>query len=109
MTRQLRSVLLVLALFVGAPSCGSGEDGSPGGGADHGAFNDADIAFATVAQLSRWIETKKLTSERLTNIYLERINRLDPKLRSVITLTPDLALRQARAADRELFQRFCKP
>jgi len=64
--------------------------------------SDADIAFATVAQLSRWIETKKLTSERLTNIYLERIKRLDPKLRSVITLTPDLALRQARAADREI-------
>jgi Asp-tRNA(Asn)/Glu-tRNA(Gln) amidotransferase A subunit family amidase len=64
--------------------------------------SDADIAFATVAQLSRWIESKKLTSERLTNIYLERIRRLDPKLRSVITLTPDLALRQARAADREI-------
>src|SRR5688572_6030155 len=64
--------------------------------------SDADIAFATVAQLSRWIETKKLTSERLTNIYLERIARLDPKLRSVITLTRDLALRQARAADREI-------
>jgi Asp-tRNA(Asn)/Glu-tRNA(Gln) amidotransferase A subunit family amidase len=64
--------------------------------------SDADIAFATVAQLSRWIESKKLTSERLTNIYLERIRRLDPKLRSVITITPDLALRQARAADREI-------
>src|SRR5829696_7091266 len=63
---------------------------------------DADIAFATVAQLSRWIETRKLTSERLTNIYLERIKRLDSKLRCVITLTPDLALRQARAADREI-------
>src|SRR5829696_1053650 len=64
--------------------------------------NDADIAFASVAQLSRWIETRKLTSERLTRIYLDRIKRLDPKLRSVITLTPDLALRQARAADREI-------
>src|SRR5215204_5651480 len=64
--------------------------------------NDANIAFASVAQLSRWIETRKLTSERLTRIYLDRIKRLDPKLRSVITLTPDLALRQARAADREI-------
>jgi Asp-tRNA(Asn)/Glu-tRNA(Gln) amidotransferase A subunit family amidase len=64
--------------------------------------SDADIAFATVVQLSRWIETKQLTSERLANIYLERIERLDPKLRSVITLTRDLALRQARAADREI-------
>ena len=61
--------------------------------------SDADIAFATVAQLSRWIETRKLTSERLTQIYLDRIERYDPKLRAIITLTPDLALQQARAAD----------
>src|ERR1051325_11781495 len=32
--------------------------------------SDDDIAFAPVAQLSRWIESRKLTSERLTNIYL---------------------------------------
>ena len=64
--------------------------------------NDADIAYATVAQQARWIESRKLTSERLTNIYLQRITRLDPKLRSVITLTRDLAVRQARAADREI-------
>jgi hypothetical protein len=35
--------------------------------------SDADIAFASVAQLSRWIEQRKLTSERLTQIYLRRI------------------------------------
>ncbi|HEU4721619.1 MAG TPA: amidase [Gemmatimonadaceae bacterium] len=65
-------------------------------------MNDADIAYASVVQLARWIETRKLTSERLTNIYLARIARFDPKLRSVITLTRDVALRQARAADREI-------
>ncbi|HEX7959222.1 MAG TPA: amidase, partial [Terriglobales bacterium] len=43
--------------------------------------NDADIAFAPVWQLSRWIESRKLSSERLTNIYLARIARFDPKLR----------------------------
>jgi Asp-tRNA(Asn)/Glu-tRNA(Gln) amidotransferase A subunit family amidase len=64
--------------------------------------NDAEIAFAPVSQLSRWIETRKLTSERLTNIYLDRIKRFDPKLRAIITLTPDVALQQARAADREI-------
>jgi Asp-tRNA(Asn)/Glu-tRNA(Gln) amidotransferase A subunit family amidase len=64
--------------------------------------SDADIAFAPVSQLSRWIEAKKLTSERLTNIYLDRIKRFDPKLRAIITLTPDVALQQARAADREI-------
>jgi len=64
--------------------------------------NDADIAYAPVAQLSRWIESRQLTSERLTNIYLERLQRFDPKLRCVITLTRDLALAQAQQADREI-------
>ena len=49
-------------------------------------MKEEDIAFATVTQLSRWIETKKLTSERLTGIYLKRLEEFQPKLRCVITL-----------------------
>src|SRR5579864_2989482 len=64
--------------------------------------NDADIAFSPVTHLSRWIAQRKLTSERLTNIYLERIEKFDPKLHCVITLTRDLALAQARQADSEI-------
>ena len=64
--------------------------------------SDSDIAYAPVHQLSRWIETKKLTSERLTTIYLDRIQRFDGKLRSVITLTRDAALAQAKQADAEI-------
>ena len=64
--------------------------------------SDADIAFASVVQLSRWIESRQLTSERLTGIYLERLTRFDPKLRCVITLTRDHALAQARQADAEI-------
>src|SRR5258708_4536500 len=64
--------------------------------------NDADIAFSPVTQLSRWIEQRKLTSERLTQIYLRRIEQFDPKLRCIITLTRDLALTQARKADEEI-------
>jgi Asp-tRNA(Asn)/Glu-tRNA(Gln) amidotransferase A subunit family amidase len=63
---------------------------------------DEDIAYAPVTKLSRWIETRVLTSERLTRIYLERIKRYDGKLRSVITLTEDHALARARQADREI-------
>jgi len=63
---------------------------------------DEDIAFATVAQQSRWIETRRLTSERLTRIYLARLKRFDPQLRCVITLTEELALTQARQADAEI-------
>jgi len=64
--------------------------------------NEADIAFASVAQLSHWIESRQITSERLTNIYLDRLQRFDPKLRCVITLTKDHALDQARQADKEI-------
>jgi Asp-tRNA(Asn)/Glu-tRNA(Gln) amidotransferase A subunit family amidase len=64
--------------------------------------NDQDIAFAPVWQLSRWIETRQLTSERLTRLYLDRLQRFDPKLHCVITLTSDLALSQAQQADREI-------
>ena len=64
--------------------------------------NDADVAFAPVTQLSRWIEQKKLTSERLTNIYLRRIEQFDPKLRCVITLPKEQAIARARKADEEI-------
>ena len=64
--------------------------------------SDDAIAYATVTQLSRWIENKELRSERLTQIYLDRLQRFDPKLRCVITLTRDHALAQARQADTEI-------
>jgi Asp-tRNA(Asn)/Glu-tRNA(Gln) amidotransferase A subunit family amidase len=64
--------------------------------------NDEDLAFAPVTHLSRWIERRQLTSERLTNAYLDRLQRFNPKLRCVITLTRDLALKQAKQADAEI-------
>ncbi len=66
------------------------------------AARDEDIAYASVAQLSRWIEQKKLTSERLTTIYLARLQRFNPTLRCAITITGELALKQARQADAEI-------
>src|SRR5271170_3514177 len=64
--------------------------------------NDEDIAFAPVTHLSRWIESRKLSSQRLTNLYLERLQRFNPRLRCVITLTPELALAQSKQADEEI-------
>jgi Asp-tRNA(Asn)/Glu-tRNA(Gln) amidotransferase A subunit family amidase len=63
---------------------------------------DEEIAYAPLTQLSRWIEERKLTSGRLTHIYLDRLDRFNPKLRCVITLTRDLALAQAKIADEEI-------
>ena len=64
--------------------------------------NDEDIAFAPVIKLSRWIELRKLSSERITKLYLERIEKFDPKLHCVITVTRELALTQAKKADAEI-------
>ncbi len=64
--------------------------------------NDEDIAFATVTQLSRWIEQRKLSSERLTNLYLDRLEKFNPQLRCAITITRELALTQAKRADQEI-------
>jgi Asp-tRNA(Asn)/Glu-tRNA(Gln) amidotransferase A subunit family amidase len=64
--------------------------------------SDEAIAFAPVTELSRWIESRQLTSERLTTIYLSRIDRLDGKVRSVITVTKEHALARAKQADAEI-------
>jgi Asp-tRNA(Asn)/Glu-tRNA(Gln) amidotransferase A subunit family amidase len=63
---------------------------------------ESEIAFASVAELSGWIRTKQISSERLTQIYLRRLETYDPKLKCVITLTREHALEQARAADQEI-------
>jgi Asp-tRNA(Asn)/Glu-tRNA(Gln) amidotransferase A subunit family amidase len=64
--------------------------------------SDDAIAFAPVTQLSSWIESRQLTSQRLTDIYLGRIERLDRKIRSIITVTRDHAVARARKADDEI-------
>jgi Asp-tRNA(Asn)/Glu-tRNA(Gln) amidotransferase A subunit family amidase len=64
--------------------------------------NEEDIAYASVPQLGRWIKSRAITSERLTQIYLSRLEKFNPKLRCVITLTKDHALEQARRADAEI-------
>jgi Asp-tRNA(Asn)/Glu-tRNA(Gln) amidotransferase A subunit family amidase len=64
--------------------------------------SDDAIAFAPVTQLSRWIERRQLTSNRLTRIYLGRIEKLNPKINAIITLTKDHALARAAQADREI-------
>ena len=65
---------------------------------------DEDIAFAPVTHLSRWIEKRQLTSSRLTQIYLGRMEKFNPQLRCAITITRDLALQQAKRTDEEIAQ-----
>lgn len=64
--------------------------------------NMDDIAFWPVTDLAQLIESRRLSSVDLTQLYLERIERYDPLLHSVVTLTRDLAMQQATTADREI-------
>ena len=59
-----------------------------------------DVAFAPVTLLSEWLRRKTISSTELTKLYLERIERLDPKLHAVITLTPERAMKAAAAGRR---------
>jgi Asp-tRNA(Asn)/Glu-tRNA(Gln) amidotransferase A subunit family amidase len=64
--------------------------------------NVEDLAFATVPQLAELIRTRRVSSTDLTKMYLARLKKYGPKLLCVVTLTEDLALKQAAAADAEL-------
>ncbi|HLM23804.1 MAG TPA: amidase, partial [Pyrinomonadaceae bacterium] len=61
-----------------------------------------DLAFASVPQLAELIRTRKISSTELTKMYLGRLKRYGPKLLCIVTLTEDLALKQAAAADAEI-------
>jgi Asp-tRNA(Asn)/Glu-tRNA(Gln) amidotransferase A subunit family amidase len=61
-----------------------------------------EIAFYTIPQLASLIKSRKITSLALTQLYIARIKRFDGQLQSVITLTEDLALKQAAKADQEI-------
>jgi aspartyl-tRNA(Asn)/glutamyl-tRNA(Gln) amidotransferase subunit A len=53
----------------------------------------------TLAEIARGLADKKFSSEELTRSLLTRIAQLDPQINSFITLTEDLAITQAQAAD----------
>ena len=64
--------------------------------------NLEDLAFYSVVQLSELVRTRRITSTELTRMYIARLKRHGPQLESVVTLTEELALAQARVADEEI-------
>ncbi len=62
----------------------------------------ADIAFAPLTRLAGWIARRAISSRALTELYLARIAALNPRLFAYATVTADLALAEADAADRLL-------
>ncbi len=61
-----------------------------------------DLAFATAVQLADLLRAKKVTSVELTRMYLSRLKRFGPKLNCIVTLTEELAMKQAEQADAEI-------
>jgi Asp-tRNA(Asn)/Glu-tRNA(Gln) amidotransferase A subunit family amidase len=61
-----------------------------------------ELAFWPVTHLSQLIESRRVSSLDLTQMYLSRLKKYGPKLECVITLTEELALEQARRADGEI-------
>lgn len=64
--------------------------------------NRDDLAFYSLPQLASLLKNKKITSVALTQFFIGRLKKWGDTLQSVITLTEDLAMEQARAADREI-------
>ena len=64
--------------------------------------NLEDVAFWPIGKLAALVERKLVSSTELTQMYLGRLKRYQPLLNFYVTLTEDLALQQASAADREI-------
>ena len=61
-----------------------------------------DLPFATITELAAAYRARTLSPVEVTQAMLARIDRLDPALHSYLTLTPEIALAQARQAEAEI-------
>lgn len=64
--------------------------------------SSGDLAFLPVSALARLVENREVSPIELTRLYLERLDTLGEKLHCVVSLTEDLAMKQARAAEAEI-------
>ena len=64
--------------------------------------NIEDVAFWPVVQLSQLLKTRQVTSLELTEMYLARLHKYNPKLNCVVTFLDDVARAQAKQADSEI-------
>ena len=61
-----------------------------------------DVAFWPIAHLAHLLKTRQVTSVDLTRMYLDRLSRFNATLNFVVTFTDELAMTQARQADKEI-------
>lgn len=62
----------------------------------------ADLHFLTIAKAAELIQTRKISPVELTQALLARVAELDPQINAFITVTAELALQQARQAQKEI-------
>jgi Asp-tRNA(Asn)/Glu-tRNA(Gln) amidotransferase A subunit family amidase len=118
MTRTLQTVASLHKLDIGyavapvahfnpapwdAPSGGRGKvDWRPKPAAAVRPDKDDDLAFLPLTQLAKLIEQRQITSVELTKVYLARLKKYDPALLCVVSLTEELALKQAADSDKDI-------
>lgn len=64
----------------------------------------SELYFLTIAEAARLIQSRKISPVELTQTLLERVEAIDPQLNAYITVTADLALKQARKTEAEVMR-----
>ncbi len=62
-------------------------------------MNNAELAFAPAWKIRDMVAAKEVSPRELVDVFLERIESLDPKLNSYLTVTADLARESAEEAE----------
>ena len=64
--------------------------------------NQNELCYLTITEAAAGLRQKEYSPVELTGALLKRIESIDDKLHCFITLTAELALRQAKQAEQEL-------
>ena len=59
-----------------------------------------ELSWSTIQEARRILDRREVSSVELTRSCLERIDSIEGQVQSFITITPELALKQAESADR---------
>ncbi|MCD8503608.1 MAG: Asp-tRNA(Asn)/Glu-tRNA(Gln) amidotransferase GatCAB subunit A, partial [Burkholderiaceae bacterium] len=65
-------------------------------------MSDKDVHYMELLEVSKLIQSRKLSSVEVTQAQLDRIAKLDTKLKSYVTVMADKALKEANTADEQI-------
>ena len=65
-------------------------------------MSSPEICFLTATELSHRIRAKDISAREVMEAHLAQIDRVNPKVNAIVTLLPEQAMNQARAADNAL-------